>query len=36
MQRSIDANELFVFDSVARHDAPLGVRQVPIRSTVEG
>jgi hypothetical protein len=36
MQRSIDANELFVFDSVARHDAPLGVRQVPIRSISEG
>jgi hypothetical protein len=30
MQRSIDANELFVFDSVARHAPPLGVQQVQI------
>jgi hypothetical protein len=36
MQRSIDANELFVFDSVARHAAPLNVQQVPISSTGEG
>ena len=30
MQRSIDANELFVFNLVARHAAPLGVQQVPV------
>ncbi len=36
MQRSIDTNQLFVFDSVARHAAPLGVRQVPLCSTCEG
>ncbi len=36
MQRSIDANQLFVLDSVARHAAPLGVRQVPIRSGCGG
>ncbi len=28
VQRSIDANELFVFDSVARYAAPLGIQQV--------
>jgi hypothetical protein len=30
MQRSIEANKLFVLDSVARHAAPLGVQQVRI------
>ena len=30
VQRSIEANEPFVFDSVARHAAPLGVQQVRI------
>jgi hypothetical protein len=30
VQRSIDANELFVFDSVARYAAPLGIQQVQI------
>jgi DNA repair protein SbcD/Mre11 len=36
MQRSIDANKLLVFDSIARHAAPLGVQQVPVCSTSEG
>ena len=30
VQRSIDANKLFVLDSVARHAAPLGAQQVRI------
>ncbi len=36
MQRSIDADQLFVFDSVARHAAPLGVQHVRVCSTGEG
>ena len=30
MQRSVEANQLFVFDSVARHAVPLAVQQVPV------
>ncbi len=30
MQRSTEANQLFVFDSVARHAAPLGIQQVQV------
>ncbi len=30
VQRSIEANELFVFDSLARQAAPLGIQQVQI------
>ena len=30
VQRSVQANELFVFDSVARHAAPLAIQQVRV------